>query len=210
MNNKILIISYTFPPNQGVGGRRWAKFAKYFLRMGYDIKVITSTPLENTFSNWDKDTDQLYKENRVIFVDKTHPRVLSGKVLTNIFDKVLYRMILPYVKFTTRGNYWDPSKKWSNNLIPEVEKHIDNGYTNIVATGGPFDFLKSIVNLKVKYININVSIDIRDPWTNNETAFGFDTLSKSRLIYEQISERSVVEKADNIISVSDDINLFLK
>ena len=209
MKNKILIISYTFPPNQGIGGRRWAKFSKYFLRMGYDVKVITSTPLPHSSSNWDKDTERIYKEDRIVYVDKTHPKVLSGKVLTSLWDKIIYRLDLPYVKLTTKGNYWDPSKKWVNNLMPEVENQITDGYTNIVATGGPFGYLSSLVDLKDKYDNIKVSIDIRDPWTNNETGFGYDSLSKERFLYEVSLEKNVVEKSDNIISVSDDINTFL-
>lgn len=209
MKNKILIISYTFPPNPGIGGRRWAKFAKYFLKMGYDVKVITSTPLPSVNSNWGKDTKQLYKEGRVIYVDKTHPKVMSGKVLTRLLDKIVYRLVLPYIKLTTKGNYWDPSKKWINSLIPEVEKQITNGYTLIVATGGPFGYLSSLVDLKDKYNNVNISIDIRDPWTNNETGFGYDSLSKERFSAEVSLEKNVVEKADNIISVHDEINTFL-
>ena len=154
MLDKILIISYFFPPNPGIGGRRWAKFAKYFLKMGVDVIVITTKPYPNSSSNWDKDTEQLYKEKRVVFVDKTQHSVFSGDKLLKIQDKLLYRILLPILKIITKGNYWDPSAKWGKKILPQVERLILDGYTNIVATGGPFTYLNDLFSLKDKYKNI--------------------------------------------------------
>jgi len=210
MKQKILIISYKFPPNQGIGGRRWAKFAKLFLKQGYDVKVITLLPPKNSKSNWDKDTKALYAENRVLFIENKHSR-LFGKKINKFSEKLLYRFVLLNQKITTKGNYWDPSKKWLKTLIPVVHEQIDKGYNTIIATGGPFGFLEGIVNLKKKYPKISVNIDFRDPWTNNKTiGYSYDLMSDKRKKQEVEIEKKVIQGADRIISVYDELNSFFK
>ena len=43
MKKKVLVISYTFHPSNQIGGRRWTKFVRLFLKHhNIDVKVITS------------------------------------------------------------------------------------------------------------------------------------------------------------------------
>ena len=61
MSKKVLIISYTYPPSNKIGGRRWAKFAKYFLKNKNDVWIITSKN-KNQFG-WPNDHKYLKVKN---------------------------------------------------------------------------------------------------------------------------------------------------
>ena len=69
MSKKILIISYTFPPSSKVGGRRWVKFAKYFVKNNNDVRIITSK--NKNESGWLKDYD--YLKPRITEISFNYP-----------------------------------------------------------------------------------------------------------------------------------------
>ncbi len=41
---RLLVISYHCPPDGAVGGLRWAGFAKYLVRMGWEVHFLTASP----------------------------------------------------------------------------------------------------------------------------------------------------------------------
>jgi glycosyltransferase involved in cell wall biosynthesis len=49
---------------------------------------------------------------------------------------------------------------------------------------------------------------VRDPWTNNKTAFGYWNLSPKRFNFEKEAEREVVNGYDKILTVADGIGEF--
>ena len=53
----ILLICHGFPPVRGIGGRRWAKFAKELARRGYTVHVIRSAGSKGRMDSlWSEDT----------------------------------------------------------------------------------------------------------------------------------------------------------
>ena len=42
INNKILIITYYWPPSGGSGVQRWLNFSNNLVDMGYDVTVLTA------------------------------------------------------------------------------------------------------------------------------------------------------------------------
>ncbi len=197
---KILIISYIFPPTPGIGGRRWAKFAKYLHRKGYDVKVITAKIPYNNKSNWYTDVKELTEENRILYIKSGRLKYMSSP--KTFFDKIMYRVSLFYLKLRLDGQYYDSSILWEKYLIPVVDEHIKNGYKTIVATGAPFRYLTFLEKLKDKYDNIKLIADIRDPWMNNKVSYNYATLSEKRYVFEKKAEKSIVKFFDIIITVS--------
>ena len=62
-NKKTLLLCWDFPPNDGIGGRRWAKMAKWLLKSGHEIHVIKSkSKVGNQNSVWlsDVKSDQIH------------------------------------------------------------------------------------------------------------------------------------------------------
>ena len=200
MKPSVIIISYTFPPQSGIGGRRWAKFAKYFDRKGYDVSIISS-PTTDSLSHWNSDVTKV--QNSVIRVQNDYPAILR-KVPNSIFEKLKYRAALFLIKQRIKGNYFDHSTLWSKNLIEKLAGIIDKEKRFvIVASGGPFAYMTELLTLKSRFPKLKLIADFRDPWANNETSFGYSELSDSRMQCVLAQQQLVIDGFDAIVSVAD-------
>jgi hypothetical protein len=199
IQKKLLIISYTFPPTKGIGGRRWVKFAKYLNRENIDISIITSKNNIDDQSQWIADLKNI--ETKIEKIDFNYPSILKLRTLS-FFQKVVYHFTLFYVKLIDKGNYYDKSIFVKKNLVEIVEKKIIEGYNNVLISCGPFRFTYYLIGLKKKFPNVNFIVDYRDPWTNNKTSFGYNFLPKKRLEFEINCEKYVLKNADIILTVS--------
>lgn len=195
-NKKILIISYSFPPNDGIGGRRWAKMAKYLLRENLDIKVLTSKKKTYSKSPWDSDVRELKRDGRIVEIASNYPSILDTYP-TKILDKIIYRLALVLTKVKVKGNYYDRSSFWYKTLIPNVIKYIEDGNNIIIATGAPFHYLSDIIKLKYIYPDLKVIVDIRDPWVSGRN-YGIASLNNIRLQQEIQIQDFVMNSADLI------------
>ena len=202
---KILIISFTFPPYSGVGGRRWAKFAKYLRKENIPFHVIASKRLEKT-SNWTSDIES-YKEH-ITYVSGGYPLVLTSNP-QSIIEKIKYRLALFREKYLSIGNYYDLSKYWKKPLIPCVKEKLEQGFDTVIYTIPPFRGAYFLTELKKEFPNVQFIADFRDPWTSNRTSFGFDSLNQKNLKYEKEMEKEVVHAFDKVLSVSKEINDYL-
>lgn len=200
--SKILILSYTFPPSPAIGGRRWAKFAKYFDRMGHDVCVLTSDLGHGKKSPWQKDIATLMEKGKVHYLNNGYPAVLD-QYPERITDKLKYRLAIARVKKEVEGNFYDRSSFWKNNLFPELEKKIAEGYHTVLATGAPFQYLYYLTDMFAKHPQVKFYSDIRDPWANNKTAYGFDSLSEKRKQKVVDMEQKMVNEFDHVVTVYD-------
>lgn len=196
---KILIVSYTFPPTPGIGGRRWAKFAKYLHRAGHDIKVIRSKDRNNKASDWIKDVEE-YRD-KVLEVPSNYPKILD-KAPRTLWEKLAYRASLLYVKALAKGNYYDRAAFWKKTLLSEVKKQILEGYDNLIVTSPPYRASFFISTLKTKYPNINLLIDIRDLWSQNKNT-AIPHLSNGRRKFEEHIEKETLLKSDHFLVVNE-------
>jgi len=136
VNNKVLIISYYFPPFQRVGGRRWAKHAKFLYKKGVDFKVLTG--LYYGDSPWSSDIEEF--ENKIDQELKNHNCqiiCLAGfmRILTkNFTDKWLGKMInihpslLPKYKGANAiKQAFDAGEGESGCTVHYVNEKVDDG-----------------------------------------------------------------------------------
>lgn len=196
--NKILIVTFTFPPYSGIGGRRWAKFAKYLQKAGNEVEVIAAKSTFDKNSPWQRDIGTL----KVSYHDSGYPKYLGIRPKT-IIQKLFYRLSLVYVKIAAKGNYYDKSALWGDGIRKAVNKKIKNGIDKVYVTCAPFHLAYHLIPLVKKHSNINWVVDFRDPWTNNRTAYGFESLSHKRQQFEIQAEKLVVESYDEVISVAE-------
>lgn len=203
-NKNILLISYIFPPAAGIGGRRWAKFAKYLSRQGYVVQVITAENYSDSVSEWLKDIDE--PNIKVHLLPMKYPSVLN-RIPNTLFEKLKYRFWMYFFKIFSKGTIFDRSVFWKYQLMKKTESLINEfKIKNVIVTIPPFKLAHHCISIKNKYPNINLIVDYRDPWTDNKSFHGFKGLSKTRLSYEISIENEVLRAADKVISVSQEMS----
>ena len=191
----VVILCYSFPPNAGVGGRRWAKFGKYLNRIGYTVEALTVKPNKgDNKSSYVLDVKQL----KVNYYGNKSPTYLSGYT-TNVFEKVAYRFILWYRSMVIKGTPFDLAGLDTNKIIKALSKiHLQRKIDVLIATGAPFHLLFAAALFKQKYPSINLISDFRDPWISGGN-YGIKQLSSEKLAAEVLKEKSVMSYSDTVL-----------
>jgi glycosyltransferase involved in cell wall biosynthesis len=214
--NKVLIITYYWPPSGGAGVQRWLKFSKYLPEFGWDPFILTvdpeyaaypvtdyslkddlpsslkvySTPATNYFSIYKKDTSKIPSAGFANSIDNS----LKGKVLRFI-----------------RGNFFlpDPRKGWNKYAFKKACNLIeDEDIRHIITTSPPHSTQLIGLKIKKKYPAIKWIADLRDPWTDIYYYKQFYPTFISKYIDLKLEE-NVLKKADKIITVGASLkNLF--
>ncbi len=194
-----MIISHLFPPAPGVGGRRWAKFAKLLSRKGHDIFVLAAENIGSETSEWIGEEKQLTIE----YLPYRYPRVLVLQV-KSLMDKLFYRFNLIWLKIMDRGNYYDRCIFWESQIQEKVETYIRTKQIDtVIVTGGPFRLVYYVTKLKPKYSAVKFVSDFRDLWVADSELSALSGMSGARRRCEKQYERSSIENSDLVLTVSD-------
>ena len=206
-SKNILLISFTFPPYPGIGGRRWAKFAKYLAKQGYIIHVICSKNPFNEKSLW---WDDIKHDNiKVYELASSYPLVLTQQPQT-ILEKVKYHLALLKVNLFSKGTPYDKSIFWNKNMLEKSEELVSkHSIKNVIVSCAPFSSSYHVLQLKEKFQKLNLIVDFRDPWTWG-TGYGFSVLEEKRLNHEKHMEREVIKKVDLVLVPVDIMKSHLK
>ena len=202
MPKKILIVSYTFPPTHGIGGRRWAKFAKYLSRLGYDINVLCSENTSKEESVWTKDTEGL----KITTLPFNFPLSVAYPV-KKLTGKIKYRLNVQRLKLIDKGNYFDRTVFWEKQVQEKVSELINkNKIDCVIVTSGPFRLALHVIKLKKKFPKVKFIADFRDLWTEDVEITSFSKLSPRRKEVEKGFEKETARLVDKIITVADELN----
>lgn len=175
MKKKVLIVCHSYPPNPGVGGRRWAIFTKYLIDSGVEVHVLTKQPHPKSSSPW----IEYVKSAKIHYYKNKYPSILEN-IPKTAAHKVCYRVVLFALKLLSISNYYDRgvlSRKIIFNKIKFILEH--EKINNLIISGAPFSFLYYGAMIKQQKDYINYISDIRDPWIDSNY-FGFSNLSKAR------------------------------
>lgn len=202
----LLIINYAFPPNEGVGGRRWAKFSKYLNKQKVNVFVINAKKQNTKISNWINDV----KNINITSLNTSFPGILQITPKT-IYQKIYYRIAILYCKLMIKGNYFDYSSFWKNRLLKTTEELIlKHKISNIIVSCAPFKMAFFVIGLKKKFPNIQFIADFRDPWVNNKTSYGLYSMQNSRIEQEKLMEQHVILNYDKIFVVANEMENYFK
>jgi glycosyltransferase involved in cell wall biosynthesis len=206
--NKVLIITYYWPPSGGAGVQRWLKFSKYLPEFDWEPIILTvdpeyaaypvtdfslteelplsvkvhKTPAINYFSIYKKDKSRIPAAGFANSVENT----LKGKILRFI-----------------RGNFFipDPRRGWNKYAFRKACEIIETEEIKHVITTSPPHSTQLIgLKIKKKYPAVRWIADLRDPWTDIYYYDQFYPTFISKRI-DSGFEKQVLEKADRLITV---------
>ena len=193
VSKSILIISFYFPPYPKVGGRRWAKFAKYLNRMGIDSHVLCLTMNQDKKSPWDKDIIEYKEKVHRIKKDYIPPYFKRPIVDKDLFQKI--KWVISYnfnkvLKSIGKGKFDDSSEKYKKEFFNRSKELIDQyDFQTIIVTVGPFRYGHELRKLKKKYPHKQFILDVRDFWED----WMFNYTDKQRKFERKIEEQTFKE-----------------
>jgi len=214
--NKVLIVTYYWPPSGGAGVQRWLKFSKYLPEFGWEPIILTVDPEYAAYPVTDFSlNDDLPSSIRVYPTPAVNyfgiyrknkskiPTAGFANSIDNTFKGKIFRFI--------RGNFFlpDPRKGWNKYAFNKACELIEKeGILNIITTSPPHSTQLIGLKIKKKYPALNWIADLRDPWTDIYYYKQFYPTFISKRI-DQRFEKSVLKKADKIITVGVSLkNLF--
>jgi glycosyltransferase involved in cell wall biosynthesis len=215
--NKVLVVTYYWPPSGGAGVQRWLKFSKYLPQSGWEPVILTVDPQYAAYPALDPSLERDVPEKTKVYrtkatdwfrfygSDKT--KVPSAGFATNKDDS-------PKGKFSRfiRGNFFipDPRRGWNKHAFRKASRLIrDEGIKHIITTSPPHSTQLIGLKLKKQFPEIKWIADLRDPWTDIYYYDLFYPTFISRKI-DLNYERSVLEKADIITTVGPSLGKYFE
>ena len=196
MAQNTLLICFDFPPNEGIGGRRWAKLAKGLAKLNTVVHVIKADPKKkNSTSPW---TAEVEDENiHIHSLPRTYPEVVSDPG-NGLLDKINYRIQRYLLKQKTKGTIYDVAIEWDKLLIPKALEVIDReNIANLIVTGAPFNLFPYAAEIKAQRPELKLLLDYRDPWLL-AVNYGIPGLTYPRFLEEKFKQHKALAAADFI------------
>ena len=216
MPKRILVATYYWPPAGGPGVQRWLKTAQALKQLGHDVEVLTVDPAYATYPLRD---ESLTAEAEGITVHSTRARDWFGT-----YQKLTRRKEVPFSGFANqagkpgpiqrvsrwvRGNLFipDPRRGWNRYAVAEaLKQHALKPYDLVVTSGPPHS--THLIGLELQRRGMRWWADFRDPWTDIYYYRMFYPSAWARRRDAEL-ERSVLERAERVLTVSDDLKRLL-
>jgi glycosyltransferase involved in cell wall biosynthesis len=206
--NKVLILTYYWPPSGGAGVQRWLKFAKYLPEFGWQPYILTVDPDYAAYPVTDYSLVNGLPDSVNVFTTKAtnyfsiYNKNKSGIPAAGFANNVDNSVKGKFLRFV-RGNFFlpDPRRGWNSYAYKKAVSLIETeGIKNIITTSPPHSTQLIGMRLKKRFPAIKWIADLRDPWTEIYYYKQFYPTLISRAI-DLRYEKNVLKLADNIITV---------
>lgn len=161
MNEKILFISYQFPPQAGPGVNRSLQFVKYLPDLGYDPIVLTIREADIRKFGATTDETLINKIPKNVKIYRIYDARPSG--LIKLLQKIkLYRLFW----FIFYPLFWEYSALWPFISYFKARRLVKTYDIKLVyTTSGPFSSM-ILGYLLQKQLRLKWVADLRDPFTD--------------------------------------------
>ncbi|WP_424493430.1 glycosyltransferase family 4 protein [Salinimicrobium sp. GXAS 041] len=207
---KVLIITYYWPPAGGPGVQRWLKFTKYLKDFGYD--PIVYVPENPHYPLLDSSLEEEVPQHvtvvkKRIFEPYSLAKIFSKKNTQQISSGIIAeeekQSLLQKAMIFIRGNFFIPDarKYWIKPSIKFLSEYLqDNEIKKIITTGPPHSLHLIGLGLKEE-LDLKWIADFRDPWTSIGYHEKLRLTETSQLQHREL-ERRVLHNADHLITTS--------
>jgi hypothetical protein len=213
---RVLVVTYLFPPSGGVGVPRFVSYARYLPEHGCEVSILTvrkpATPAYDPYL-----AKQVPPETHVHrafnpevpygFRDRIWKKIIGGGKGGNVSGKgaapeptgvkgmakrAIQRIFCPDVQVV-----------WGPFAIRAAKKIIrEEGITTVLVNLPPYSVLKIAAAIKRAFPRVKMILDFRDEWIENYFSM-FDTAATSyKLNLAKRLERDAVELADYVTAVT--------
>jgi hypothetical protein len=199
--NKILIITYDWPPRNSIATHRPYSWAKYLSNIGFQVTVLTA----------EKQTYDYPLNLSLPILDNVKIITVPSSIITtkyNFLNKIkkgskLFSLLnITYKKIRTFfGIEFDPRNWWSN-LIISNKYSINTDFDLIISTYGPQSAHYIAEYIKKKNNNIKWIADYRDLWSISHLS-DFPFWKKKFIMRKEFN--LIVNKADLVTTVSNEL-----
>jgi glycosyltransferase involved in cell wall biosynthesis len=205
---KVLVITYYWPPGSGAGVQRWLKFSKYLPSFGWEPVILTVDPeyasypaIDNTLENDIPEGVRVYKTKATDYfrLYKKDKSKIPSAGFANSDNSGFMTKVMRFI----RGNFFipDPRKGWNKYAFARACEIIESEKIDHVITTSPPHSTQLIgLKLKKRFRGIKWIADLRDPWTDIYYYSMFYHTSLARSIDRNL-EIKVLNSADRIITV---------
>lgn len=208
--NKILIITYYWPPAGGPGVQRWLKFAKYLPEFGW--KPIIYTPENPSYPLLDESLmKDVPADLEIVRTKIWEPYQLAEKLnksnkkfKAGQFDVGNNQSWKSKLSIWVRGNFFIPDARvfWVKPSTEFLEQYLKiNNIKTIVTSGPPHSMHLIGLNLKKKFPDLKWIADFRDPWTEISYYKHLKLTNKSDKKHRHL-ESEVFKNADITLATS--------
>lgn len=183
-NNKILIITYAFPPVSGGGVQRTVKYIKYLRKMGCESVVVTYDSENPDFVD-----ERLLKEAGDCKVSRVSSALLV-KPDRSFSGRIKNRIYRGFQAFYTSDIGWVPK------AVEECLKLVEQEKPSVIyATGNPFGTF--LIGKKVSIATgIPLVVDYRDSWSYSEFDWEGGKISR---FFSARHEKEVLKHAAHVL-----------
>lgn len=206
--NKVLIITYYWPPTGGPGVLRWLKFVKYLPEFGWKPYVYTPSNPQAFVTDYSLEKN-IPKEAEIIkskiiephnlffFFNKKNKSVAPGFIQEQK-TQISFLSIAKWI----RGNLFipDPRVWWVNPSVSHLENIIRKENIKVIVTTGPPHSMH-LIGMKLKQkIGVKWVADFRDPWTGIDFYQQLNVSTWADKKHKKL-EYQVLKNADLVLSV---------
>ncbi|MEL6916777.1 MAG: glycosyltransferase family 4 protein [Bacteroidota bacterium] len=206
---RVLIITYYWPPAGGPGVQRWLKFVKYL--RDFNIEPVVYIPSNPHYPLKDESfveevpkgitvyQHKIFEPYRLagLFSKKETKRISAG-IIKNTDQSMIERLLL-----WVRGNFFIPDarKFWVRPSVQFLSKIISQERIDTIITTGPPHSIHLIgYGLKQKY-KLQWVTDFRDPWTSIGYHKQLKLTKRAKKKHKEL-EKLVLKSADKIVVTS--------
>jgi len=208
---KVLILTYYWPPSGGAGVQRWLKFVKYLREFNYEPIVYTALngemPVIDNSLQKDIPADITILKTPIwepySIYKKFIGRKKDDKINASFLNETKKTGFTQKISVWIRGNFFIPDarKYWIKPSIKYLNDYIQkNNIQKIISSGPPHTMHLIALGLKKQNPNLKWLADFRDPWTNIDF-YEKLMLTKWADNKHHKLELSVIIKADCVLSI---------